>query len=215
MISKQNLTHHLPTAGFALALLACYFPWIAHPSAALAPNAFDLAEWASLHPAERTGPLSLLTPGLLRAVAAACGVGLASSIRRGWLPGLLVAITLLPPFDFFRGSSADPNFRQMFAIAVFTGGMVVLAARRQTSPAIPAVLGGLFAIVGVARAKALVDGLYKAGIGIGMPLALVGFGLVIVGIVLQPPERTGVASGDGSGVGVGTQTEGREISPTG
>ena len=46
-------------------------------------------------------------------------------------PGLalLLAITLLPPFDFFRGAWDDPNYRQQFALAIGTLiGLVALAA---------------------------------------------------------------------------------------
>ncbi|MBN1284702.1 MAG: hypothetical protein JXB47_04825 [Anaerolineae bacterium] len=224
MISRQTLVRYLPALGFALALLACYLPWIAHPAAALAPNAFDLAEWAGLHPAERYGAPPLVTPGLLRLAVAFCGAGLAFSVPWGWAPGLWVAATLLPPLDFFRNAGEDPNFRQMFVIAVGAAVGVLasrLPRRVQDWPVIAtAALGGLAAMTGLVRAKTLVDDMYGAGVGIGGPLALLGFLLAIGGALLwegarQSPESTEVATGDGSGVGVGRQTAGRDISPTG
>src|SRR5512143_758636 len=50
------------------ALIAYYLPWIANRAAALSANAYDLAEWTSLHPAVRGASVPLVAPFLLRAV---------------------------------------------------------------------------------------------------------------------------------------------------
>mgnify|MGYP005836978137 CR=1 FL=1 len=177
-------------AGFALAALGCYLPWVEHPAAALAPNAFDLAEWTSLHPAVRGGSPPLLLTLLLRAPFALAGVGIALAAPWGWLPGLVVALTLLPPMEFFRGAWGDPNFRQGFALTLATGALVLLAlpARRLLArvrwalPMLPALLG-IAAIIGSAPpALALVNEMYAAGYGHGVVWALAGFALVAVGV---------------------------------
>ncbi|MCZ7542374.1 MAG: hypothetical protein M5R40_02005 [Anaerolineae bacterium] len=95
--------------GFALALLGCYLPWVAHPAAALAPNMLDLAEWTSLHPAVRGSAPPLLLTFALRLPLALAGVGIAYAVRWGWLPGLVIALTLLPPLEFFRARRATPT----------------------------------------------------------------------------------------------------------
>src|SRR5438552_17266089 len=50
------------------ALVAYYLSWINNQAAALSANAYDLAEWTSLHPAVRGAIIPLLAPFLLRAV---------------------------------------------------------------------------------------------------------------------------------------------------
>ncbi len=230
----RRISRHLPLFGFGLAFLAVHLPWIAHPAAALTLNALDLAEWLSLHPVVRAESPPLLSAWLLRVVCAACAVGMAFSVRRGWLLGLCALLPLLPPLEFLRGAGGDPNYRQQCGIAMGTGVLVLLGgvlplcaehipARAHKLlprlPLVPSVLGGGAALAGLARAKPLVDAMYHAGLGIGGPLALLGFGLVAVGALAQAPASSspspgmsGVASGVGDGSGVGAQTGGSVIS---
>ena len=112
-----------------IALVAYYLPWVWHPAAALTANAYDLAEWVSIHPAVRNGDPPLVAPFLLRAVLAGlallCGLS-AIRVQKWWVRWLygalavILAITLLPPPDFFRGAGDDPNYRQQFGLAVGT-----------------------------------------------------------------------------------------------
>src|SRR5438477_2332337 len=99
------------------ALAAYYLPWINNRAAALSANAYDLAEWVSLHQAVRDASIPNLAPFLLRAVLG--GLALlfavralkALSGRARWaysFLALLLAVTLLPPLDFFRGAWNDP-----------------------------------------------------------------------------------------------------------
>jgi len=123
---------------YIVALVAYYLPWIYHPAAGLTFNAYDLAEWVSLHPAVRGASVPLVAPFLLRVVLG--GLALLFCLRalrsdRTWVRlayaglAVLLAITLLPPFDFFRGAWDDPNYRQQFALAIGTLiGLVALAA---------------------------------------------------------------------------------------
>lgn len=126
---------------YIAALVAYYLPWVVHPVAALTFNAYDLAEWVSLHPEVRGASVPLIAPFLLRAVLGGlallfCLRALRSATR--WVrlayagAALWLAITLLPPFDFFRGAWDDPNYRQQFALAIGTLiGLVALAAANQ------------------------------------------------------------------------------------
>jgi hypothetical protein len=181
-------------AGFALALLGCFLPWVAHPAAALAPNLIDLAEWTSLHPAVRAmSPPLLLTFGL-RAVLALVGVGFALTTRWGWAVGALVVLRLLPPLDFFRGGGGDPNFQQQFALAVGTAVLVAVAAvgwpaaaRRlrwwTLAPVVPAALGAAVAVWGAVSALVYVTAMYAAGYGVGVGVTVAGCLLGVVGSV--------------------------------
>jgi len=114
----KGLQQHWP---IALGLLACFLPWANGAGAALALNAWDLAEWSSLHPLSRSAaptlgasfglralPLFLLALALWRA-------GLPTPLRAGLT--LVVAIALLPPPEFFRSDLADANYRQQLVIA--------------------------------------------------------------------------------------------------
>ncbi len=176
--------------GYAMALVGCYLPWVEHPAGALAPNALDLAEWASLHPAVRGGSPPLLLTFLLRLPLALVGVGIAYAARWGWLPGLVIALTLLPPLEFFRGASSDPNFRQGFALAAMAGALVLfsLPARRLAErvrwalPVFPAAIGVVATMIGAPQAMRLINEMYAADYGTGGPLALTGFMLIVVGV---------------------------------
>lgn len=114
----KGLQQHWP---IALGLLACFLPWANGAGAALALNAWDLAEWSSLHPLSRSAepalgasfglralPLFLLALTLWRE-------GLPTPLRAGLT--LVVAIALLPPPEFFRSDLADANYRQQLVIA--------------------------------------------------------------------------------------------------
>ncbi len=120
------------------ALVAYYLPWISNPAAAFSQNAYDLAEWTSLSPGVRGASIPYLAPFLLRVVLG----GLAwlfgvqalkgRSGRTRWLYNglaLVLAVTLLPPPDFFRGFWDDANYRQQFAVSIGTlAGLVAFAA---------------------------------------------------------------------------------------
>ena len=117
--------------------LACYYlPWFAHKSAGFTMNAYDLAEWSSLHPATRSSNPPMLTSFLLRLphillpFAAALATNGLRDARTRWAiraVALLLVLRMIPPVEFFRDETADPNYRQMLLLAVL-GGITVLGS---------------------------------------------------------------------------------------
>jgi hypothetical protein len=111
-----------------IALVAYYLPWLYHKSAVLTANAYDLAEQISLHTSVRYGNPPLVAPFLLRAALAGLAVLFALQSFRStklarWLYGgfsVVLAVTILPPLDFFRGRFDDPNQQQQFILALGT-----------------------------------------------------------------------------------------------
>src|SRR5262249_44393121 len=140
------------------ALVGYYLPWVWHPAAALTANAYDLAEWANLHPAVRNGSTPMLAPFLLRfdlaGIALLCALRAARATTRSgrWLYGVLsfvLAITLLPPIDFFRSAGDDPNYRQQFYLAVgtfFALAIIVSLWRKAILPRYQVILEALLAL---------------------------------------------------------------------
>ncbi|NWG16677.1 MAG: hypothetical protein HXY41_08580 [Chloroflexi bacterium] len=115
-----------------LAALVCYsLPWAVSSNAGLSMGAYDLAEWASLHPAVRAASPPLLASFLLRApLVGLAWIATLSSRRKGSWPfnGILagaIAIALLPPLEFFTQYGNDPNYRQQaaLALAAFIGAL--------------------------------------------------------------------------------------------
>lgn len=131
-------------AGFIVLCLVlatgCYYllPVVTHETAGFTMNAFDLAEWSSLHPSVRSSSPPMLTSFLLRLPLVCLVVGLALAAngireaRSRWLIRVLalaLILRLIPPTDFFSGASADPNYRQMallFGLGIVLGGITLL-----------------------------------------------------------------------------------------
>jgi len=111
---------------FLLALVAYSLPWVLTPDTGLNMGAYDLAEWASLHPAVRAASPTLLVSFSLRLPLALLALLSAFSdgqMRSRWLRAVVVGLlsmALLPPLEFFTQYREDPNYRQQFALAVLT-----------------------------------------------------------------------------------------------
>jgi hypothetical protein len=197
----------LVIAGLIVAT-ACYeLPWYVHDTAAFTTNAFDLAEWASLHPAVRSSSPPLLTSFLLRfpQVALIFALALAANglhdPRSRWIwraTALIPALRFFPPSDFFTGASADPNYRQMLLLFGLSAVSVLAAllferapARWQSALLIVAlavgVIGGWW---GLSRAGVLLDNFeidVSIGAGvIGLSLAATAAALAAVWPELGP-----------------------------
>jgi hypothetical protein len=159
--------------GLAIGLAGYYLPWYSHPTAGFTMNAFDLAEWTSLHPAVRGESPAMLTSFLLRFpfLALLAGMLLVSNDlpdRRGrWMLRvgvLLIALRFLPPSDFLSSAHDDPNYRQMalFSAMLFlaAGGTPLLYRFRgvQTGAVIALLIGGVLAgWWGLTKAATLLD----------------------------------------------------------
>ena len=170
----------------ALMLLLYLLPWLINPSAALSPNAYDLAEWTSLHPAVRDAAIPLLPTALLRLPLACLALLVAFTARRSLLSALVVlllAVSVLRP-EFFT-ALGDPNYRQQAALAVvaLVGGAVGLSGtlrrwHRWITAGI-ALAGAAACVVGLAQGYELMRGFnLPAVIGLGgvtLALAFVAF----------------------------------------
>ncbi len=149
-----------------LALVAYLLPWVIATNSAMTLNAFDLAEWTSLHPSQRHALPPLITPLLLRAqlpIIAALVALWASSPKERLLAILcvfLLAVAQLPPWEFLR-DSGDANYQQQAALALATIIFSIgLPGLRRLMPAnfqpfvviLIAILGIVSAILGQSQA---------------------------------------------------------------
>jgi uncharacterized membrane protein YhaH (DUF805 family) len=164
--------------------MACYaLPWYVHDTAAFTTNAFDLAEWASLHPAVRSSSPPMLTSFLLRfpQVMLVFALALAANglhdARSRWIwraVAVIPALRFFPPSDFFTIASADPNYRQMLLLFGLCAGSVLAAIlleraaeRWQSALLVAALAAGVIAgWWGLSRAGVLLDN-FEIGVTIG------------------------------------------------
>jgi hypothetical protein len=192
------MAHVAHSGGSVIGTICYYAPWFTHKTAGFTMNAFDLAEWASLHPAVRSSTPPMLTSFLLRVpqlalvFVFALAANWLTDPRARWLVRGIAVLPLLrfiPPADFFRSATDDPNYRQMALLTGLGCGLVVLSiplgrmATRWQS--------GLFSVVlfggvgsgwwGLSRTRLLLDNFeiaIKTGPGI------VGLTVVSVGVIL-------------------------------
>lgn len=111
-----------------LTLIAYTLPWVAGGGASLTFGAFDLAEWASLHPATRAMSPMLFTSFLLRfpLVCLAWVVAFNSPsnpFKSGiwWFYSVLCLILIAfstPPFEFLTTNRDDINYLQQAGLTL-------------------------------------------------------------------------------------------------
>lgn len=142
-MSASGLVRRLvPVLALLAALGGYYLPWITNAAAVLSANAFDLAEWVGLSPAQRYVDVPMLAPFSLRLVLVLLAwlFGLRAAAERGIgrylliVLALLLALTLFPPLDFFRGAGNDVNYRQLMALCLLALaglGLIALVGRRR------------------------------------------------------------------------------------
>lgn len=189
-----------PLTALALALTCYYLPWYDHVTAAFTLHAYDLAEWASLHPAVRAETPALWTSFLLRLPQVTLVWAAALLANGGRDPrlrtvvraaALLVTLRFVPPREFLGAAFADPNYRQMALLtaAGLAGILLAMLARRlperwQLLAAGSLVLIGVLAgWWGLARVQPLLDNFQiEAQVGIGVVgyalLSLMGAGMI-------------------------------------
>lgn len=138
-------------------LILCVFgylsPWVIHPAGGLTFHAYDLAEWASLHPIVRAESPALFTTMLLRLPLVAIGVLFALSAHRGrrwrvwcWVAAFGVALGLLPPFDFVTQLS-NGNYQQQLGLALMVIVALVLSITGRFVRIYP-IIGAATALIG-------------------------------------------------------------------
>jgi hypothetical protein len=118
-----------------LAVAAYHMVWQTHKVAAFNSNAFDLAEWVSLHPTVRAESPVLFTSLLLRLpliilplVMVLATTALTSEKARWIWRGVafLVVLRLNPPVDFYPWGDGSPNDQQLgYLTAAGLGAVLV------------------------------------------------------------------------------------------
>jgi hypothetical protein len=179
LMNSQN--HNLigVYSGIIFLILLYMLPWLTNPGVGLSVNAYDLAEWTTLHPRSANQPPPMETAILLRVPllilawmsAQVLIIGSPRQIR--WWLGVgftgVLCVALMPPIEFFTSEPDNANFQQQF--------MLFLAS-----------IAGLFlSISGIIRrfrySIALLLSLSAAGIGFwGMMRArdlMIGFSLPV------------------------------------
>ncbi len=135
-----------------LGLAGYLLPWTVAPTAPLTLNAYDLAEWTTLHPNQRGTPL--IAPLLLRSqlpIIAMLTALFACGRRIKPMAALMIALLALaqlPPLEFVTISRHDSNYQQQFLLAAISlvAGLGLLA-RKPSRPLVLAALG--LAIIGL------------------------------------------------------------------
>lgn len=115
-------------------LAALFLPWLHGGAAALNLNFRDLAEWCSLNPLSRQADLALGASLGLRLLPLYLLALWLQHIQPRVLVRivvtLLLALSLLPPPEFFAGDLGDPNYRQMTLVALVVVPVGLVAGRR-------------------------------------------------------------------------------------
>lgn len=108
-----------------LSLLVTYLlTWAVAPNHALSLNAYDWAEWLSLHPTERTASPLLLSSLLIRLHLLIFTVLWTTVLPPRWhslaLLGVLpLILAQLPPLEFLSALN-DPNYQQQAGLALLS-----------------------------------------------------------------------------------------------
>ena len=198
-MSMQNRRQHAAllymflVAGLAGLLL----PWILASSGAMTLNAFDLAEWASLHPSQPGTSPPLIVPLLLRVqlVFLALMVGLLAAGGMHRTSAALViavfAIAQIPPLEIVYDPN-NLNYRQqlIMAMASLILGLAALRLRlgraRIWLIAALALAGMVTSFSGLLQSQALYGQLNQAaGAGIGVWVLCLSY--FAVGVVTLMP----------------------------
>ena len=191
MLNQHRLTIYL---WLALGLGGYLLPWILAPTAPLTLNAYDLAEWTSLHPSQFGTPL--IVPLLLRIQLPIITMLAALFARGTWVRRLtalgivLFALAQLPPLEFATIARHDSNYQQQFVLAVisFAAGLILLAyplSRRLIPIAIGmAAVGMAASLVGQHQAQTLYYmSLQEAAPGAGLGVTVLAYGAIIASLL--------------------------------
>lgn len=153
----------LPVMLLLLGLLGYLLPWAVASSAPMTLNAYDLAEWTSLHPAQRQTTPPLLAPLLLRAQLAILSLAFALTVSKHWVAAAAVvalAMAQLPPFEYVY-DIANLNYRQQFMLALVSL-LAGLTATRLRNRRLTRLLLFLLPVAGIVSAFAGVSQAFDA-----------------------------------------------------
>ncbi len=192
-MKQSNLSLFVPLF-LAITLLCYILPWVTTPASALSLGAYDLAEWASLHPIVRETTPYLWSSLALRLPLAVIGILIASDISQtpnrtlfGMAIVLLTAIALLPPLEFFTIYRDDANYRQQFLVAVGTliTGAIVLPRRLATVKpfllSLIAAIGAVSASIGLNQSLRLLQNFnLPIQIGISGYILIIALGVLSI-----------------------------------
>lgn len=188
---------------YAILLTASVYtlPWLHNPGAALTGNAYELAEWATLHPPLLDGVSPLTTALLLRLplVLLACFAAYdfsnkPSLFRLTILIALLIAS--LPPVEFLSDRSNE-NYFQQFALttaAVVGSGIIMILHRIRPSVATSTLfslgLGGFaVCLLGMFQVRELMIG-FSMPVELGVGGMLSAFGFTLMGLTFARTMRS-------------------------
>ncbi len=141
-MTEQPVSKHIDPAliwGILLTSLvgvvAFHMPWHDHAVAAFRLNAFDLAEWGTLHPTIRLESPTLWSSLLLRWPLLGLGLSMAISAnhlrdeRWRWIwrgIAILVVLRLNPPIEFYKGPGSAGDNEQQLGYLTLVGLVSVL-----------------------------------------------------------------------------------------
>lgn len=181
-------------------LLGYALPWAVTSSAPMTLNAFDLAEWASLHPAQRHTSPPLLAPLLLRAQLLILTLILALTMSRqpykllSTIAVVVLALAQLPPFEYVY-DIANVNYRQQFglALASLLAGLVITRLGtgriKGTLLVVLPIVGVVSLFVGASQALDVYRRLQPvANVGLGPWLLIASYtGVAVTGLLATRP----------------------------
>jgi hypothetical protein len=171
-----------------LAVAAYHMAWQTHKVAAFNSNAFDLAEWVSLHPTVRAESPTLFTSLLLRLpliilpLVMVLATNALTSEKARWIwrgVAFLVVLRLNPPIDFYPWGDGSPNDQQLgYLTAAGLGTVLVfiivgkwLKFLWQPAATILLIASLIVSIEGYNRAQKVLDSIQiETGLGGGLVL---------------------------------------------
>jgi len=193
--SVENSRGNAVLALLLLALAGYLLPWVTAPNSAMTLNAFDLAEWTSLHPLQQQATPPLIVPLLLRAqlpiLAVLITLWSTGRMERflAFLFLVLLSVSQLPPLEFLN-NVADPNYRQLLFLAIATIllstglGFILAAQFRPFVIIFLAVTGIVTSLLGQSQAIELYQVTLEQGeTGGGLWLIVVAYAAVSVNVL--------------------------------
>lgn len=189
----------------ALALIAYTLPWVISGSASLTFGAFDLAEWASLHPTNRALSPTLLTSLLLRMPLVCLAWIIAFNAppypfksASWWIYAVVSSILVVlstPPLEFLTIFRDDVNYIQQASLTTVAGiGAVIglsgiLRQYRVYFALLVGILGVIVSIWGVINGYTLLaDFQIDVAVGIGVIMNIAVF-IVMCGYMWIESKR--------------------------